>query len=140
MNDVLLTAVGDNLIAIDVKQVSHVIRKPMVTPLPGAPDFIEGVLVYRNHVVPVVMLQKRLELESAGSPGRVFLVELDDMLLGLRVDRIVDVISIACCVENPPDSPGEVVATFMVDDHPAVVMDPLHMLTDEEKRILHAIY
>ena len=136
----LLTGVGDNLIAIDVKRVSHVIRKPMVTPLPGAPDFIEGVLIYRNHVVPVMMLHQRFDLKPDGSPGRVFLVELADMLLGLRVDRIVDVISIERSLEKSPDQSGEVVATFMVDDHPVVIMDPEQMLTAEEKRILHAIY
>lgn len=125
---------------MDVADVSHVLRKPVVSPIPGAPDFLEGVLVYREHVVPVIHLGNRLDLKSDGVSGRVFLANMDDMLVGLRVDRIQDVVPVDREKTASVDEDIPLAATFMMDGEAVSILDAARLLTTEQKKILHAIY
>ncbi len=140
MNHVLLFSVGDNRMAMDVRDISHVLRKPVVSPLPGAPDFLEGVLVYGEHVVPVIHLGSRLNLVSDSAPGRVFLAQVDDMLMGFRVDHIHDVVPVDREKMEAVDGDVPLAATFMMENEPISILDAERILTAEQKKILHAIY
>lgn len=64
---VLIGRVGDHRFALPVSDVVEVHRAVAVTPLPGAPDAITGVVDLRGRLAPVLDLRRRLGLE-AGSP------------------------------------------------------------------------
>jgi purine-binding chemotaxis protein CheW len=90
---------------IDVLQIREIVRCQEVTPLPRAPDLIEGVIDIRGVVIPVVDLGHALTRERAepGAQSRIAILEVDGMVLGLRVDAAVDVISVeARDVDDPP--------------------------------------
>jgi len=90
---------------IDVLQIREIVRCQEVTPLPGAPALIEGVIDLRGVVIPVIDLAHALfgERTKEGSETRIAVLEVDDMILGLRVDAAVDVISVAASdVDAPP--------------------------------------
>ncbi len=140
MSHVLLFSVGKNRMAMDVQDVSHVLRKPRVSPLPGSPDFLEGVLVYREHVVPVIDLGSRLDLVSDSTSARVFLAQVGDMLMGFRVDHIHDVVQVDREQLQSVDDDVPLAGTFMLDDEPISILDTERILTAEQKKILHAIY
>ena len=50
----LLLPVGDDRYAVELTAVREVVRGPEITPLPGAPETILGVLNLRGDVVPVL--------------------------------------------------------------------------------------
>jgi purine-binding chemotaxis protein CheW len=90
---------------IDVLQIREIVRCQEVTPLPRAPELIEGVIDLRGVVIPVVDLGHALCRERAdqGPESRIAILEVDGMVLGLRVDAAVDVISVeARDVDDPP--------------------------------------
>jgi purine-binding chemotaxis protein CheW len=90
---------------IDVLQIREIVRSQEVTPLPKAPDLIEGVIDLRNVVIPVIDLGHALCGDRAGEgpTSRIAILEVDGMVLGLRVDAAVDVISVdAGNVDEPP--------------------------------------
>jgi purine-binding chemotaxis protein CheW len=81
---------------IDVLQIREIVRSQEVTPLPGAPQLIEGVIDIRGVVLPLIDLGHALYAEpaEAGAETRVAILEVGGMVLGLRVDAAVEVISV----------------------------------------------
>jgi purine-binding chemotaxis protein CheW len=97
------------VLGIDVKQIREVVRSQPLTPLPKSPGLIEGLMDLRGAVVPVVDLGRALDLGPvAVEPGaRIVLVEVDRLLLGLRVDAATDVIALDDGrIESAPSSVG----------------------------------
>ena len=58
---VLLTVDGQTY-ALPLAAVDRIVRMVEVTPLPGAPDAVEGVINIQGEVVPVVSIRRRLGL------------------------------------------------------------------------------
>jgi purine-binding chemotaxis protein CheW len=90
---------------IEVLQIREIVRSQEVTPLPRAPELIEGVIDLRGVVIPVIDLGRVLcgQRAEEGSETRLAILEVDGMVLSLRVDAAVDVISVeASDVDEPP--------------------------------------
>jgi purine-binding chemotaxis protein CheW len=82
--------VGGQEYAIDIMRVKEIINPLPITPVPGAPGFMEGVIELRGLILPVVDLRKRFGLE-AGPPTRqnkYVLVALDGRIVALVVDAV----------------------------------------------------
>lgn len=97
--------VGGHTYAIDVSQVREIVRWQPVTPLPNAPEMIEGVVDLRGAMVPVVDLGRALG-GTAVAPGqrtRIAVTEVDGLVMGLAVDAAVEVLSVDVAhLEDPP--------------------------------------
>jgi purine-binding chemotaxis protein CheW len=90
---------------IDVLRIREIVWPQDVTPLPRAPDLIEGVIDLRGAVIPVIDLGHALcgERGGEGPEARIAVLDVDGMVLGLRVDAAVDVISVEVgSVDQPP--------------------------------------
>lgn len=81
--------------AIDISYVLEIVRFMPISPLPNAPALIEGVIDLRGAVIPVVDLVKVLNRGHAdtGSNGRIVVLEVEGLVLGLQVDAATDVLS-----------------------------------------------
>jgi purine-binding chemotaxis protein CheW len=91
--------------AIDVTQIREIVRAREITPLPKAPQLIEGVVDLRGAVVPVVDLGRALGEApvDAGAASRIVLIEVDGLLFGLRVGGATEVLGAeAGALEAPP--------------------------------------
>jgi len=90
---------------VDVQQVREIVRAQALTPLPRAPELVEGVIDLRGVIVPVVDLGRALGgapiADSAAS--RIAIVEVDGMAFGLRADAASEVLAVAGSdVQSPP--------------------------------------
>jgi purine-binding chemotaxis protein CheW len=97
--------VGGDSYALDVTQLREVVRWQTITPLPRAPELIEGVIDLRGSVIPVIDLCRALHGEPSDDVAtrRIAILEIDGMAIGLRVEAAVDVLSVdAASVEEPP--------------------------------------
>jgi len=56
-----MTVDGQNY-ALPLAAVDRIVRMVEVTPLPGAPDVVEGVIDIQGEVIPVVSIRRRLGL------------------------------------------------------------------------------
>lgn len=81
---------------LPIDKVQSIIRYEEPTPVPRAPEFVQGVINLRGRVIPVVDLTQRL----FGSPftptlsSRIVVAEGDAGLLGLAVDEANEVVTI----------------------------------------------
>ncbi len=85
--------VSGNVYAIEVSQIREIVRWVEPTCLPKAPALIEGVVDLRDSLIPVVDLGRALGGEEVkdNASARIVIVEVDDMVIGLRVDSANEV-------------------------------------------------
>jgi len=97
--------IRDRVYFIAVVRIREIVRSQEITPLPRAPRLIEGVVDLRGAVIPVVDLGRALDGEPVpdGSSTRIAVLEVDEMVFGLRVESAVDVLSVgAATIDEPP--------------------------------------
>lgn len=83
--------------AVETRHVQEVYTLHDLTPLPGTPPFLLGLINVRGRVLPVFDLRKLFELPEQGLTDlhRVVLVRGNDLELGLLADLTVGVREIA---------------------------------------------
>ncbi len=99
-SDVLLHLVTFDLMGeefgVPILDVREIILMSDVTPVPNAPEFVEGVINLRGQIIPIVDLRKRFKLESKSDSdkNRIVVVEVANSVLGLIVDGDSEVLRI----------------------------------------------
>lgn len=91
--------------AIEIMHVQEIIRVTEISRVPRSPDFIEGVVSLRNQLLPIVNLRKRFGMSAVNlnDDSRVIVVRLGDVITGLQVDSVSEVLSIQkTSFEAPP--------------------------------------
>ncbi|QNM97540.1 chemotaxis protein CheW [Chitinimonas koreensis] len=92
----LLFTLGEETYAVELAHVDTVLPIRQLTPLPGTPDFVRGIVGVRGRVVSVLDLRLLFALPRRGLADRNHLVVLRsaEMEFGLLADRIVGVQSL----------------------------------------------
>jgi purine-binding chemotaxis protein CheW len=92
----LLFRVGTTVYGCDIGAAQEIIPLRRATRLPGAPAYVRGLINVRGTIVTVVDLGARLEAGRAPiEDGSILLVRRGARLVGLVVDEVVDVRSLA---------------------------------------------
>jgi purine-binding chemotaxis protein CheW len=87
--------VGRQEFAFDILQVERILRYAEPSPLPRAPEFLEGVLSYSGTAIPVIDLRKRFELEAVvGEETRMMVIEIDAQRVVVVVDAVCEVVKV----------------------------------------------
>ena len=81
---------------INVMQVREVLRDIEIAPVPGAPDYVLGIINLRGNVVTVIDTRSRFGLPSGetSEESRIIIIENNEQTLGLLVDSIAEVADI----------------------------------------------
>lgn len=79
-----------------ITDLREIIKIPEIVPIPGAPDFIRGILNLRGQIVVVVDLEKRFHLkrEHEISPQHIIIAEVEDSVFGILVDEVTGVLRV----------------------------------------------
>ncbi len=95
---------GDEIYGVDVTQVQSIIAMQEIVVVPGTPAFIKGVLNLRGDIVPVVDLRARFGLPAPEVEDKqvIVIVEVNDLLVGLVVDQVTEVMKIPLTAIEPP--------------------------------------
>jgi purine-binding chemotaxis protein CheW len=87
--------VGEVNYGVPVEQVREVRDMQSVTPIPGAPVFVEGVTNLRGQIITVMDLRKSLGLpEKSGSGEKIIIIDLGKHAMGVVVDSVTEVSTI----------------------------------------------
>jgi purine-binding chemotaxis protein CheW len=80
---------------VPVEQVREVRDMQAVTPVPGAPAYVEGVTNLRGQIITVFDLRKRLGLpEKRGAGEKILIIDLEKSAVGVVVDAVTEVSTI----------------------------------------------
>lgn len=135
----VLFRLGDELYGLPIGNVQSIIRYEPPTPVPHAPESVEGVINLRGQVIPVVDLRRRLLGTGAvvGPATRVIVAESDAGTVGLMVDAVSEVVTIALADVRP--APDAALSAETADAFTGVVAheDGLIILLDADKALPH---
>lgn len=87
---------GKEKYAIDIMVIEEILRKTEITPVPKAPDFIQGIINIRGRVIPVVDLKNKLNLGMVddSQTSRIIITNIGGKKVGFLVDEVDEVLRI----------------------------------------------
>jgi purine-binding chemotaxis protein CheW len=99
--------VADLFFGVDVLRVQEVLRFQQMTPVPQAPEVVEGLINLRGQIVTAIDMRRRLGLppRAEGETPMNIVVSTEDGAVSLLVDEIGDVLDVdAATWERPPEN------------------------------------
>ncbi|MDR0784434.1 MAG: chemotaxis protein CheW [Treponema sp.] len=107
-NQLVTFQLGEELYGINIMDVKEIVRAQDIRAIPNAPSYVEGIFHLRNEIIPIINLHKRFHIkklvaaeEDALLSGFVIL-DIDGMKLGVIIDRVSRVVTIAKEQVQPP--------------------------------------
>jgi len=81
---------------IDIFKVNEIVPYSKPTKIPNSPAYVEGVLNLRGHVIPVLSIKKRFNLEDSGSDNttRIIVADTGGSVSGFIVDEASEVLTV----------------------------------------------
>ncbi len=79
--------------AVSISDVREIVRMQPITPVPSAPEHVQGVVNLRGQVIPVIHLAKRLGLpvQPETPATRIIVAQAGQDTIGMVVDSVVKV-------------------------------------------------
>ncbi len=125
---------------INVMQVQEVLRMSEIAPVPGAPDYVVGIINLRGNVVTVIDTRKRFGLmpKEPDDATRIVIIESDNNIVGILVDSVAEVVNLrASQIDTAPNVGNEesskyIQGVFSRENDILILVDLNKFLTDEE--------
>ena len=94
--------------ALDVMRVQEVLKVGEISPVPGAPEYVLGIINLRGKVVTVIDARLRLGLPYAEGTeaSRIIVLEAAGQDVGIQVDSVAEVMQIPRADIDPSPSVG----------------------------------
>ena len=105
----------DRFFGMPIENVKEIVEEKEITPVPLSSEYLEGVMNLRGEPVSVVDLRKKIGLKGAATSREIILCLINDMVVGLRPDRVLDIHEVLDSeVKNVPSSlKGEIESKYM---------------------------
>nr|WP_305792175.1 chemotaxis protein CheW [Lysobacter sp. N42] len=125
---------------INVMQVQEVLRHSEIAPVPGAPEYVLGIINLRGNVVTVIDTRIRFGLQpgEVSDNTRIVIIEADQQVIGIMVDSVAEVVYLRSSeIDSAPNIGTEESARFIQgvsnrDGELLILVDLNKLLTDEE--------
>ncbi len=122
---------------LEIQYVTDIIEIQPITVIPKIPKYIEGVINLRGKVIPVMNVRSRFGKDHIDYDERtcIIVVEMDDISVGLIVDRVSEVISVLASQLTPPPNNKTVNANKYIK-HLVNTDDDVIFILDSNKIII----
>ncbi|KDM93076.1 chemotaxis protein CheW [Photobacterium galatheae] len=125
---------------INVMQVREVLRYTEIAPVPGAPDYVLGIINLRGNVVTVIDTRARFGLMTGeiSDNTRIVIIEAEKQVIGILVDSVAEVVYLRSSeIDSTPSVGTDESAKFIQgvsnrDDQLLILVDLNKLLSDEE--------
>ena len=138
--ELVVFRLGPENYGLRLHEVREIIMVGQITPVPRAPQFVDGVINLRGEVMPVVDLRTRFGLErvEATSVSRILITAIGGVFTGLVVDAVEEVRPVELDRFGPPPAVTAVGANRYIEkvarmDHGMIFLLQIQqLLTDTE--------
>lgn len=125
---------------INVMQVREVLRYTEIAPVPGAPDYVLGIINLRGNVVTVIDTRSRFGLMQGEitDNARIIVIESERQVIGILVDSVAEVVYLRSSeIDSTPSVGTDESSKFIQgvsnrDGKLLILVDLNKFLTDEE--------
>ncbi|PHZ59096.1 chemotaxis protein CheW [Photobacterium leiognathi] len=130
----------DETYGINVMQVREVLRYSEIAPVPGAPDYVLGIINLRGNVVTVIDTRSRFGLMPGeiSDNTRIVIIEAEKQVIGILVDSVAEVVYLRSSeIDSTPSVGTEESAKFIQgvsnrEGQLLILVDLNKLLSDEE--------
>ena len=125
---------------INVMQVREVLRYTEIAPVPGAPDYVLGIINLRGNVVTVIDTRSRFGLMPGETSDntRIIVIESERRVIGILVDSVAEVVYLRSSeIDTTPSVGTDESSKFIQgvsnrDGKLLILVDLNKLLSDEE--------
>ncbi|EEY98582.1 chemotaxis protein CheW [Vibrio cholerae] len=125
---------------INVMQVREVLRYTEIAPVPGAPDYVLGIINLRGNVVTVIDTRSRFGLMQGEITDntRIIVIESERQVIGILVDSVAEVVYLRSSeIDSTPSVGTDESSKFIQgvsnrDGKLLILVDLNKFLSDEE--------
>ena len=107
---------AEEIYGVNVMQIREVLRYTDITPVPGAPFYVLGIINLRGNVVTVIDTRVRFNLAqgTVDNNTRIVVVEVHKQVVGLLVDSVDEVTYLdAQDIEKTPNVGNDETSKFI---------------------------
>ena len=130
----------DEVYGINVMQVQEVLRLTEIAPVPGAPDYVIGIINLRGNVVTVIDTRRRFGLGPTENDdsSRIIIIEVNGNVIGMLVDSVAEVVYLhqseidTAPSVNSDDSSRFIQGVCSREEQLLILIDVNKLLTEEE--------
>ncbi|RRQ20891.1 chemotaxis protein CheW [Thiohalobacter thiocyanaticus] len=138
---------ADEVYGINVMLVQEVLRWTEIAPVPGAPDYVLGIINLRGNVVTVIDTRLRLGLppREPDDSSRIVIIEAERQVVGILVDSVAEVMDLNSSeIDSAPNVGNDESSKYIQgvasrDGNLLILIDLNKLLTDEEWMELMAL-
>ncbi len=125
MESFLVGRIGDKKIAINVNQIHFVIRNNGIVEVPDMPEWMSGIISFRDKIVPVINNEVKLKIKNDKTERkRIVLCQTNSTLIGLNLDEFLEIKKV-----NERDGRG---VALKLENEIIPIVNPDNLLTEEE--------
>jgi len=135
---------GDEQYGLEIMKVQDIISMMSITRVPKTPDYIRGVINLRGKVIPILDLRIKFDMEQQEDTRVTCIINLQvthnnsQMVIGVVVDRVSEVVNIGAEQLQPPPTFGEninidmIIGIGKVEERVVLLFDADRLLSTEE--------
>jgi len=125
---------------INVMQVQEVLRVTEIAPVPGAPNYVLGIINLRGNVVTVIDTRTRFGLptKEMDDSTRIVIIEAEEQVVGILVDSVAEVVDLRMNeLDSAPNVGTDESAKFIqgvasLDGELLIIVDLNKLLSDDQ--------
>lgn len=133
---------GKELFGISISYVNEIIAMQPIAAIPEVEDYVKGLINLRGKIIPVIDVRVRFKMEPCEYTDRTCIIVIDvkSTMIGLIVERLADVDTIAEDNIAPPPSLGRkehehnkyVYGLARTGDTVTLLLDPEKLIRQED--------
>jgi purine-binding chemotaxis protein CheW len=136
----LVFRLEDEAYGVNVMHVQEVLRITEIAPVPGAPEYVLGIINLRGSVVTVIDTRLRfgLPVGETDDDSRIVVIESEQQVVGILVDSVAEVVDLRTSqIDAAPNIGNEESSRYIqgvatLDDTLLIVVDLNKLLTESE--------
>jgi len=130
----------NEIYGINVMLIQEVLRVTEIAPVPGAPNYVIGIINLRGNVVTVIDTRMRFGLppEEMDDATRIVIIEVENQTVGIVVDSVSEVVDVDSSeIETAPNVGNDETARYIEGvvsrgDELLILVDLNKLLTEDE--------
>jgi len=131
---------NEEIYGINVMLVQEVLRVTEIAPVPGAPNYVIGIINLRGNVVTVIDTRMRFGLppKEMDDSTRIVIIEAENQTVGIVVDSVSEVVDVyANEIETAPNVGNDETARYIEgvvsrSEELLILVDLNKLLTEDE--------
>ena len=96
-NKILIFRLGEELYSTNISEIERILEYTETVHIPDAPNFVEGVINYEGHVIPIINLCKKFKLDCCNNnckDFKIIVVKRENRKFGVIVNNVYEVSSV----------------------------------------------